>query len=82
MIAAAPAPRSVKQEQFLIYLRRIGPEGWDRSRNDSVLCALERDGLAEYRGTRARPRVEAWHATPAGAKWVEDARAAALAQDV
>lgn len=82
MSAAAGVRLTRPQEQMLIYLRRIGANGADLARRDPVLRALERRGLAEYRGTRARPRVEAWHATPAGEQWVDDARAAALAQEV
>lgn len=81
-MSAAAIKLTLPQEHMLIYLSRIGADGSDAARRDPVLCALERRGLAEYRGTRARPRIEAWHATPVGKQWVDDARAAALAQDV
>jgi hypothetical protein len=70
---------SKPQTDFLVYVRWIGANGSAVPRGHTVLRALERRGLVEYRGSRAKPRIEAWHATAAGQKWVDDRSAAARA---
>jgi hypothetical protein len=64
------------QAAMLVYVRYIGREGYDAPRKHPVLAALERRKLVRFGGTRALPRIEAWHITPDGAEWLK-ARAAA-----
>ncbi|MFN3675549.1 MAG: hypothetical protein ACK4TC_06175 [Sphingomonas pseudosanguinis] len=54
------------QDKWLTVLVAYRAEGRDFPRKHSVLCALERRGLAEWRGTRAEPRNERWFVSPEG----------------
>ncbi len=74
-----PVELSKPQSDMLTFVRWIGANGHRGARKHSVLVALERRGLTAYRGTRAAPRLEAWHATAAGQQWVDDRAAAAKA---
>lgn len=74
-----PVELSEPQTQMLILVRWVGGKGHPAARKHPVLRALERRDLVAHHGTRAAPRVEAWHATLAGRKWVDDRAAAAKA---
>jgi hypothetical protein len=76
---SAPIALSKPQANMLTHVRWVGASGYDAPRKHPVLVALDRRGMAEFRGTRAAPRIEAWHATAAGQKWVDDRAAAAKA---
>jgi hypothetical protein len=67
------------QTEMLIYVRWIGTSGHRAPPRHPVLAALGRRGMVAYHGSRATPRIEAWHATAAGQKWVDDRSAAARA---
>jgi hypothetical protein len=75
-VAVTQPTLSDAQAAMLIYIRSIGAAGCDYPRNNQTLVALEVRGLARFGGTRALPRVEAWHITHDGNAWLE-ARAAA-----
>ncbi|MEA1083242.1 hypothetical protein SFC76_03130 [Sphingomonas sp. CD22] len=61
---------------MLVFLRDIGPDGCDYARSNQTLVALKDRGFARFGGTRAKPRVEAWHIEREGRDWLA-ARAAA-----
>lgn len=54
------------QDGWLLVLVAERVNGRAAPRKHSVLCALERRGLAEWRGTRADPRNERWFISPEG----------------
>lgn len=54
------------QDGWLLVLIAERQDGRAASRKHSVLCALERRGLAEWRGTRTEPRNERWFVSPEG----------------
>jgi hypothetical protein len=72
--AATPLELTKAQAMWLVYLEHS--KGCGAARKHPVLCALETRGLARFGGTRARPRLEAWHATVEGREWLEARRAA------
>lgn len=51
---------------MLCLLSGVPTMGHDAPGGQAVLRALERRGLAEYRGSRATPRIARWYATAAG----------------
>ena len=52
------------QDRWLVFLEHH--EGSGAARRHPVLLALETRGFARFGGTRALPRMEAWHITPEG----------------
>lgn len=62
------------QDRWLVFLEHH--EGSGAARKHPVLLALETRGFARFGGTRALPRVEAWHITQPGRDWLEARRAA------
>ena len=73
-VALVPAELSSAQDRWLVFLEHNS--GANDARGHSVLCALETRGFARFGGTRALPRVEAWHITQNGLDWLEARRAA------
>lgn len=62
------------QDRWLVFLEGNGSSG--AARKLPELLALEAKGFARFDGTRALPRVEAWHITQEGRDWLEARRAA------
>lgn len=62
------------QDRWLVFLESNGGSG--AARKLPELVALEGKGFARFGGTRALPRVEAWHITQEGLDWLEARRAA------
>lgn len=54
----------------LAFVAAAGANGRDMKGRGPTLLALKRRGLVEYRGSRALPRVNRWHASDAGREWV------------
>jgi len=71
---------SERQAGMLALLRGHQPVGYAAKEANPTLNVLRREGLAEFRGTRAKPRVLSWHITDAGSAWLEERRAADLAE--
>lgn len=59
-------PLTDAQDKWLLVLVADRASGRALPRKHPVLCALERRGLAEWRGTRAEPRNERWFPSPEG----------------
>lgn len=69
------------QQNMLALLNGAVPDGIKAAERLPVLVALEARGLAERRGTRAVTRILRWHITAAGVAWLQERRAAELAEE-
>ncbi|MBW6524454.1 hypothetical protein KZ810_13175 [Sphingomonas sp. RHCKR47] len=54
----------------LAFVAAAGANGREMTGRGPTLQALKRRGLVEYRGSRALPRVNRWHASPDGRAWL------------
>lgn len=54
----------------LAFVAAAGVNGRDMTGRGPTLQALKRRGLIEYRGSRALPRVNRWHASANGRAWL------------
>lgn len=54
----------------LAFVAAAGVNGRDMMGRGPTLQALKRRGLIEYRGSRALPRVNRWHASTDGRAWL------------
>lgn len=68
------SPLTRPQFGTLAVLTGNGDADYDKPAGQTVLRALERRGLAEYRGSRALPGVHRWYATAAGYEVMDDSR--------
>lgn len=66
---------STAMQLTLAYVAAAGASGRDMTGRGSTLLALKRRGLVEYRGSRALPRVNRWHASAEGRAWLADQEA-------
>lgn len=60
----------------LVRVGAAGPDGHDAPAADRTLLALHRRELVEYRGGRAKSRLNTWHVSERGRAWLaaEEAR--------
>ncbi|WP_294355836.1 hypothetical protein [uncultured Sphingomonas sp.] len=56
--------------RVLAFVAAADANGRDMTGRGSTLLALKRRGLIEYRGSRALPRVNRWHASAEGRAWL------------
>jgi hypothetical protein len=54
----------------LAFVAAADVSGRDMMERGPTLQALKRRGLVEYRGSRALPRVNRWHASANGRAWL------------
>lgn len=73
--ASSRVELTAAQSSWLVYLEHSPKTGREAARKHPVLCALETRGLARFGGTRALPRIEAWHITLDGIDWLDARRA-------
>ncbi len=63
------AKLSTAMHCVLVRVQSAGDDG-HAAEVDRTLAALQRRDMIEFRGTRARPRLERWHVSDRGREWL------------